>query len=72
MWKSNHDNQVAIKRIISERPDLKEKAPLVEKLAADKNNAELLNVAFHMHIRKLESAIRKIEPAHPILLENKP
>ena len=40
MWKSNHDNQVELKRIISERPDLAERATLVEKLI--KHRDELL------------------------------
>lgn len=35
MWKSNHDNQVRIKRAIASRPDLAERAPLVEKLMAE-------------------------------------
>lgn len=39
-WKANHDNQVAIKRIIAARPDLKERAPMVEKLMAERNRAQ--------------------------------
>lgn len=36
-WKANHDNQVELKRIITSRPDLKERAPLVERLASERN-----------------------------------
>lgn len=32
-------------------------------LTEAKEKAELLNVAFHMHIRKLERAIRKVQDA---------
>lgn len=69
-WKAAHDNQVALKRIIVARPDLAERAPLVEKLMLEKRQAEMLNVAFHMRIRKLESVIRKMDAAHGILPEN--
>jgi hypothetical protein len=34
-WKAAHDNQVKLKRIISERPDLKEHAKLVAELIKD-------------------------------------
>jgi hypothetical protein len=48
MWKANHDNQVQIKSIISKRGDLKDRAPRVEKLIAERDqlkaiNAELLD-----------------------------
>ena len=69
-WKASHDNQVELKRIISARPDLAERAPMVEKLMEEKRQAELLNVAFHMRIRKLESVIREMDSAHGILPEN--
>jgi hypothetical protein len=47
MWKANHDNQVELKSIISKRGDLKDRAPRVEKLIAERDelraiNAELL------------------------------
>lgn len=35
-----------------------------------KRQAELLNISFHMRIRQLESAIRKMDSAHTILPEN--
>lgn len=70
-WKANHDNQVELKRIIAARPDLAERAPMVEKLMHEKRQAEFLNVAFHMRIRKLESAIRKMDAAHGVLPENR-
>lgn len=34
MWKSNHDNQVRIKRMLADRPDLKDRAESVSKLLA--------------------------------------
>jgi hypothetical protein len=39
MWKSNHDNQVELKSIISKRGDLKDRAPRVEKLIAERDKA---------------------------------
>jgi hypothetical protein len=36
-WKSNHDNQVELKSIISKRGDLKDRAPRVEKLIAERD-----------------------------------
>jgi hypothetical protein len=38
MWKSNHDNQVELKSIISKRGDLKDRAPRVEKLIAERDH----------------------------------
>lgn len=57
-WKASHDNQVELKRIIAARPDLAERAPMVEKLMHERNQAQTLNIAFHMQIRKLESISR--------------
>lgn len=37
MWKSNHDNQVAIKRAVLDRPDLKERATLVQALISERD-----------------------------------
>ena len=37
MWKANHDNQVELKSIISKRGDLKDRAPRVEKLIAERD-----------------------------------
>jgi len=36
-WKAAHDNQVNLKRIISDRPDLKERAKLVADLIEERN-----------------------------------
>ena len=69
-WKANHDNQVELKRIIAARPDLAERAPMVEKLMHERNQAQVLNVAFHMRIRKLESIIRQMDSTSAILPEN--
>jgi hypothetical protein len=38
-WKANHDNQVELKRIIAARPDLAERAPMVERLVSERNAA---------------------------------
>lgn len=38
-WKANHDNQVTLRRMLMDRPDLKERAALVSKLADE--NARL-------------------------------
>jgi hypothetical protein len=37
-WKAAHDNQVKLKRIISDRPDLKERAKLVAKLIEERDH----------------------------------
>jgi hypothetical protein len=58
-WKGNHDNQVAIKRIIAARPDLKERAPMVEKLMAERNRAKAHSIRQHARIGELESVIRE-------------
>ena len=58
-WKANHDNQVAIKRIIAARPDLKERAPMVEKLMAERNRAQAHSIRQHARIKELESVIRE-------------
>lgn len=36
-WKASHDNQVKLKAAIVKRPDLKDRAPLVEALAAERD-----------------------------------
>jgi hypothetical protein len=41
MWKSNHDNQVELKSIISKRGDLKDRAPRVEKLIAERDELKI-------------------------------
>ena len=58
-WKANHDNQVAIKRIIAARPDLKDRAPMVEKLMAERNRAQAHSIRQHARIGEMESAIRE-------------
>jgi hypothetical protein len=41
MWKANHDNQVELKSIISKRGDLKDRAPRVEKLIAERDELKI-------------------------------
>jgi hypothetical protein len=38
-WKAAHDNQVKLKQIISNRPDLKERAKLVAELIKERDEA---------------------------------
>ena len=68
-WKASHDNQVELKRIISSRPDLSERAPMVEKLVSERNEAraetirtrEFMQRGFDVaaaEIAELRSAIR--------------
>lgn len=59
MWKANHDNQVAIKRIIAARPDLKDRAPMVEKLMAERNRAQAHSIRQHEEIKLLKSTLAK-------------
>jgi DNA repair exonuclease SbcCD ATPase subunit len=55
MWKANHDNQVELKSIISKRGDLKDRAPRVEKLIAERD--------------QLRQVIRDVHRAFPDLAE---
>lgn len=59
MWKANHDNQVAIKRIIAARPDLEDRAQMVEKLMAERNRAQAHGIRQHERIKQLESVPTK-------------
>ncbi|MEI6655779.1 MAG: hypothetical protein WCP45_13525 [Verrucomicrobiota bacterium] len=56
-WKANHDNQVELKRIIAARPGLKERAPMVEKLMAERNRAQSWSIRQHERIVALERII---------------
>ncbi len=38
-WKASHDNQVNLRRILMDRPDLKERANLVQKLIEEKEDS---------------------------------
>jgi hypothetical protein len=58
-WKANHDNQVALKRIIAARSDLKDRAPMVEKLMDERNRAQSHSIRQHDRIKELESVIRE-------------
>lgn len=58
-WKANHDNQVELKRIIAARPDLKERAPMVEKLLAERNRAQAHSIRQHALIKQLQSGTTK-------------
>jgi len=39
-WKANHDNQVAINRILRDRPDIGDRAKLVDELIQQRDQAE--------------------------------
>ena len=54
MWKANHDNQVELKSIISKRGDLKDRAPRVEKLIAERDQ-------LRKRVAELESALNRLE-----------
>jgi hypothetical protein len=54
MWKANHDNQVELKSIISKRGDLKDRAPRVEKLIAERDQ-------LRKRVAELESALNHLE-----------
>lgn len=75
-WKAAHDNQVTLKRIIAARPDLKDRAPMVEKLMAERNRAQGRSTLQHEKIKRLEKAgIEIIEVArrslpHPTIERN--
>jgi hypothetical protein len=47
------------KRIIAARPDLKARAPMVEKLMAERNRAQAHSIRQHARIKELESVIRE-------------
>ncbi len=54
-WKANHDNQVALKAALLDRPDLKERAALVQSLAAERDHlraeVEALRACLSEHLR---------------------
>jgi len=58
-WKANHDNQVELKRAIACRPDMAERAPMVEKLMSERNRAKSWSVLQHNRILDLEGIIRE-------------
>ena len=51
MWKSNHDNQVAIKRAVLDRPDLKERATLVQALISERDQLLADNAVLAAEVR---------------------
>ena len=51
-WKANHDNQLEIKRAVLDRPDLGERATLVQKLITERN-------ALRERCEKAEAALRQ-------------
>ncbi len=52
MWKANHDNQVNLRRMLMDRPDLKERAELIQKLMAEN---ERLGAAI-LQLKKIHTA----------------
>jgi len=71
-WKANHDNQVKLKQIISDRPDLKERAALVQDLIGELRATQDDNEELHIRISKLEEAVRFMNPTNEMLPENVP
>ena len=55
-WKAAHDNQAKLKRIISDRPDLKERAKLVEELIKERDEAR-----FDLEFRRELYAIQELQ-----------
>lgn len=53
-WKAAHDNQVKLKQIISDRPDLKERAKLVAELIEERDECKRLAIEQHYHIKELD------------------
>jgi len=53
-WKAAHDNQVKLKQIISDRPDLKERAKLVAELIEERDECKRLAIEQHHHIKELD------------------
>lgn len=52
-WKANHDNQVKLRRALMDRPDLAERAKLVQKLSSELDAA-------NARAEKLDKAMREI------------
>ena len=53
-WKKAHDNQVKLKQIISDRPNLKERAKLVAELIEERDECKRLAIEQHHHIKELD------------------
>lgn len=57
MWKSNHDNQVAIKRAVLDRPDLKERATLVQALISERDQLHADNAVLAAEVEAWRALI---------------
>jgi hypothetical protein len=58
-WKAAHDNQVKLKRIISDRPDLKERAKLVAELIKERDEwKEVAEGSLLGAIKERDEAVR--------------
>ena len=60
MWKSNHDNQVAIKRAVLDRPDLKERATLVQALISERDQLRADNAVLAAEVRAWRNSSREM------------
>ena len=56
-WKANHDNQVAIKAAILDRPDLKERAASVQRLTTQLAEAQRNKVEQARHCQELTAQL---------------
>jgi len=59
-WKAAHDNQVNLKRMLMDRPDLKERSMMIEKLIAERDQLrkvcdELANIIYFHSLRPQNS-----------------
>jgi hypothetical protein len=51
-WKANHDNQAALKAALLDRPDLKDRATLVQSMAADRERLRAENEALRADLQQ--------------------
>lgn len=67
MWKANHDNQVELKSIISKRGDLRDRAPRVEKLIAERDQLRAINAELNESLKTLVLASASMTPTREFL-----
>jgi len=66
-WKANHDNQVALKSAIIQRPDLRDRAERVQGLI---EHRDFLRAKIESMRDALKSALTSIEKTKEILIRN--
>ena len=68
-WKAAHDNQVNLKRMLMNRPDLKERSVMIEKLIAERDKAKELLSHFITHYEALDYSEATLDELEKIAVD---